>query len=680
METRLGKRLLKNIIAIAVIVVMCGASFFTMKYAADNVSASAGSGAQQEMQGGQMPGQSDSSDSSSSGSSDSSTGGGQQPPDKPDGNGSDQAGGQNDSQQQDGSSGSSSDTKTMSSSKSSSGSSDTTQQPPDKPSGDNSSAAQVSGQSGQSSDGQSADSSSSDQQSSGQQSDGSGTQNGQAPQGQPGGMSGNGGPGMEQSISYIYYILFGAEGLVIALAVMYLIMTRFSRRSLRKVFRNRDKLTIFILATILITSGLTFAEGTVTEKCFMGSGGGGAPTGQSAEDVSYSAAKEITEDTTIKSGTFKSSTKDENAILATGDIKAVLSGITVKKTGDSDGGDSSSFYGNNSGILAKDGASLTIKNAKIKTAASGANGVFSFGGSATTDNSSSDGTSVSISDSEITTTGDNAGGIMTTGGGKMAAKDLTINTAGTSSAAIRTDRGGGSVSVTGGTYTTTGKGSPSIYSTADISVSDADLISKTSEGVVIEGKNSVTLENCKLTDSNTQLNGQSTTYKNIFLYQSMSGDAADGEASFTAKNSSITTKKGDTLYVTNTTATIELENNTITNKDSDGSFLRIQKDSWGNSGSNGGDVTLKMVNQEASGNIDVDSISTLEMTMSDGSVYEGTINGDKSAKSLKLTLDKSSKIKLTGDSYVSSLDDADEDYSNIDFNGYKLYVDGKAIN
>ncbi len=667
MEIKSKRRLLKNIIAVAVIVVMCGASFFTMKYAADSVSAAAGGGAQQEMQGGQ-PGQSDSSDSSSSGSSDSSGGSSQQqPPEKPDGDSSSQSGSRQSSNQN------RSDAKTMSSSKSSSDSSEKAQQPPEKPSGDNSSAAQGQGQSDSS---QSAGSQS-DQNSSGQQSDGgSGSQGGQPPQGQPG----NGGPGMTQSISYIYYIIFGAEGLVIALAVMYLVMTRCSRRSLREVFRNRDKLVIFTLATVLITSGLTFAEGTVTEKCFLGSGGGGAPVGQSAEDVSYSAAKEITEDTTIKSGTFKSSNKDENAILTTGDIKAVLSGITVDKTGDSDGGDSSSFYGNNSGILANDGASLTIKNAKIKTAASGANGVFSFGGSATTDNSSSDGTAVNISDSEITTTGDNAGGIMTTGGGRMTARNLTINTAGTSSAAIRTDRGGGSVSVKGGTYTTTGKGSPSIYSTADISVSDADLNAKTSEGVVIEGKNSVKLENCRLTDSNTKLNGQSTTYKNIFLYQSMSGDAADGEASFTAKNSSITTKKGDTLYVTNTTATIDLEGNTITNKDSDGNFLRIQKDSWGNSGSNGGDVTLKLTDQKASGNIVVDSISTLDMTMSDGSVYEGTINGDKTAKSLKLTLDKSSKIKLTGDSYVSSLDDADKDYSNIDFNGYKLYVNGKAVN
>ena len=35
------------------------------------------------------------------------------------------------------------------------------------------------------------------------------------------------------------------------------------------------------------------------------------------------------------------------------------------------------------------------------------------------------------------------GGIMTTGGGTMIANNLTVNTSGTSSAAIRTDRGGG---------------------------------------------------------------------------------------------------------------------------------------------------------------------------------------------------------------------------------------------
>ena len=87
-----------------------------------------------------------------------------------------------------------------------------------------------------------------------------------------------------------------------------------------------------------------------------------------------------------------------------------------------------------------------------------------------------------------------------------------------------------------------------------------------------------------------------------------------------------------------------------------------------------------MNNQSAIGNISVDSISTLEMEMNESSYYEGTINGDNTAKNIKLVLDKTSKIKLTGDSYVTSLNDSDSSYSNIDFNGYKLYVNGVAIN
>lgn len=160
----------------------------------------------------------------------------------------------------------------------------------------------------------------------------------------------------------------------------------------------------------------------------------------------------------------------------------------------------------------------------------------------------------------------------------------------------------------------------------------------------------------------------------------MSGDAAEGTVTFTSKNSKITTNNGDTLYVTNTTAEINLENNTIINQDKDGNFLRIQKDSWGNNGSNGGVVTLNMTNQKVTGNIVVDSISTLTINMTDNSYYEGMINNDNTAKSITLKLDKTSKIKLTGDTYITSLDNADTTNSNIDFNGYKLYVNNTAIN
>lgn len=399
-----------------------------------------------------------------------------------------------------------------------------------------------------------------------------------------------------------------------------------------------------------------------------------------SSSIIYSAEKEINEDTTIENEEYSSKKSDEDTILISGNVKSTLSNIKVDKTGDSDGGDNTSFYGINSAILAKDGANLNLKNIIVNTNATGANGVFCYGGSATTNNSSSDETTVAISDSTIITTKDNSGGIMTTGGGTMNASNLTINTAGTSSAAIRTDRGGGIVNVDSGTYTTTGQGSPTIYSTANVKVSNATLIAKASEGIIIEGKNNVEIDNCDLTDSNTKLNGQSTTYKNIFLYQSMSGDASNGIATFTANNSKITTNNGDSLYVTNTTAVINLSGNSITNNDNAGNFLRIQKDSWGSSGSNGGDVTLNMTNQKVLGNIVTDSISILNMSMKSNSYYEGIINEKNEAKRISLKLDNSSKIKLTGDSYITTLEDEDSTYSNIDFNGYKLYVNDIAIN
>ena len=433
-------------------------------------------------------------------------------------------------------------------------------------------------------------------------------------------------------------------------------------------------ITIVVLIAILGVLWFLIVKNTNTNS---GNNNGG-PGMNNTSSASYSAVKEITKDEDITSGEYKSTKADENVILASGSIKSTLSDITVSKTGDSDGGDNTSFYGTNSAIIAKDGANLTIKNATITTDATGANGVFSYGGSATTNNSSSDGTTVNISASKITTSKDNSGGIMTTGGGVMNATNLTINTSGTSSAAIRSDRGGGTVTVNKGTYKTTGKGSPAIYSTADITVKNATLISTASEGAIIEGKNSITLDNVKLTDTNNELNGQSTTYKNIFLYQSMSGDAANGEAVFTSKNSTITTNKGDSIYVTNTTATINLENNIFVNNDTDGNFLRIKKDSWGNSGSNGGTVTLNLTNQKVNGNIVVDSISKLTMNLKSGSSFKGTINSSNEGE-VSLTLDKTSSITLTGNTYIKSLTNADSSNSNINLNGYKLYVNGVEL-
>ena len=302
-------------------------------------------------------------------------------------------------------------------------------------------------------------------------------------------------------------------------------MSNFNKKTFKETFVNKDKVMINILSIIILTSGLTYLSFKVTRDYLLNNKDDVKNNMQNNSKVDYSSQNEITEDTEISEGEFESTKEDETTILVNGDIDVSISNVAVNKTGSSSGGDNTSFYGMNSAVLAKSGANLTLKNITVITSAAGANGVFSYGGSLSNDSSSGDGTTTTISDSKIITNADNSGGIMTTGGGIMNAYNLDIETSGTSSAAIRTDRGGGVVTVSGGTYKTKGQGSPTVYSTADVTVNDATLTSEASEGIVIEGKNSVTINNCTLTDTNNKLNGQSTTYKNIFLYQSMSGDA-----------------------------------------------------------------------------------------------------------------------------------------------------------
>ncbi len=393
---------------------------------------------------------------------------------------------------------------------------------------------------------------------------------------------------------------------------------------------------------------------------------GEMPGENSKANVSHTGASEISSDTTNNGQTYSSTTDSQNSLLVTGGTSTITNS-NITKSGDSDG-DNSDFYGTNAAVLVKEGT-LNIDGGTVTTNGSHANAVFAY----------SNGT-INISDTTIKTTSNNSGAIMVTGGGTLTANNLTAETDGNSSAPIRSDRGGGTLTVNGGSYISHGTGSPVIYSTADITVNNAELISTASEGVVVEGKNSVALNNVTMEATNTKLNSNSETYKSIFIYQSMSGDAEVGTSSFTAKDSKITNNKGDIIFITNTNTIIELENNEIINNDSTGNFLKISAAKWGKSGSNGGTVTLNAKNQKMEGNILVDNISTLDLSLKNGSSYKGTINNENTAKTINIELDSSSKLTLTGDSYITSLKDSDSSYSNIDFNGYKLYVNGTAIN
>lgn len=394
-----------------------------------------------------------------------------------------------------------------------------------------------------------------------------------------------------------------------------------------------------------------------------------------AGSPSYSGATVFGSSSSEEGGIYSSDTSDQNAILITGGT-VKLTDVTVTKTGGSGSGDGANFYGINSAVMAKGGAQAYIDGGTISTSASGANGVFSYGGN------SDDGTTVTISNVTITTTGSNSGGIMTTGGGTTIANDLIIVTEGGSSAPIRSDRGGGTVIVNGGTYTSHGSGSPAIYSTADITVNDAVLLTTTSQGICIEGDNSVTLNDCSLTTNNTK-NHNSYFANAVLIYQSGSGDARSGTSHFTAQGGTITCNNGHVIHVTHTDTVIFLSGVKIVNNDPDNVLLSVCDNHWGN-GKNSADLTASA--QVLNGNILVGSNSSLTMSLENGSVFTGCISGDivsdkgdtisSSVGTVSVSLDSTSRWVLTADTVISSFEG---DPSNVVTNGYSLYVGSKLL-
>ncbi len=406
--------------------------------------------------------------------------------------------------------------------------------------------------------------------------------------------------------------------------------------------------------------------------------GGGMPGGD-GEVTRGTAANTLSEDGDISGETYESFGDDENALRIEG-AKVNLDNVTVIKSGGaSSSTESGDFYGQNAALLAADGATVTIKNGKIESDAQNGNGVFSYGS----------GTTVNISDTTIATKKDNSGGIQTTGGGTTNAQNLIVETEGNSSAAIRSDRGGGTVTVSGGTYKSKGFNSPAIYSTAAITVGDAELAAENSEALVIEGKNSISLENCDVSGNMSATQGASSdeNVHNVMIYQSMSGDAEEGTSEFSMEGGKLIGNSGDMIYVTNTDSVITLKGVEILNKDKEGLLLRVTGNSgargWGTPGDNGARLKFTGNNQTLEGDIAVDTVSAIDINLENNSNFTGTVNiieneqGGKSETSgAAVTIDESSTWTLTGDCTVTSL----ENRGKINYNGHKITLsDGSVL-
>lgn len=399
----------------------------------------------------------------------------------------------------------------------------------------------------------------------------------------------------------------------------------------------------------------------------MGVSGG---MGQGAPD-SYNALNAYAEDATVSGKNISSTGVDENAVLVNNGATVTLEQVTLERiSADSTGGDSSSFYGIGAAVLVTDGV-VEVKNSTIETDADGGAGVFAYNNGV-----------AYVSDSTIITEQSTSGGIHVAGGGTLHATNLTVETSGESAAAIRSDRGGGTMTVDGGTYTSNGSGSPAVYCTADISIEDATLTATGSEAVCIEGLNNLVLTNCNLTGNMPDLSQNDCTWT-VILYQSMSGDSEIGNSTFTMNGGSLTSNNGGLFYTTNTESTFYLSDVEITYADDCEFFLKCtgnqNQRGWGQSGANGADCIFTADSQEMSGNILWDSISTLDFNMQNGSILTGAFLQDESSVVnsgsgyANLFIDETSTWVVTENSTLSVLNC---EGTIVDANGNSVTIQG----
>lgn len=246
--------------------------------------------------------------------------------------------------------------------------------------------------------------------------------------------------------------------------------------------------------------------------------------------------------------------------------------------------------------------------------------------------------------------------------------------------------------VDGGSYTSNGTGSPAVYSTADISVHQADLTANGSEAVCIEGLNSLRLFDTNLT-GNMGDDTQNDCTWNVILYQSMSGDSEVGNSTFEMDGGTLTAKNGGMFYTTNTESTFILSGVDITYADDSEFFLRCTGNNnqrgWGETGANGADCLFGAYDQEMQGNIIWDSISTLDFYMTDSTftgavIDDETYAGNGSDGYCDFYIGAGSSWTVTGDSTLRNLYCAgtitDESGNTVTVKGKDgtIYIEGNS--
>ncbi len=406
---------------------------------------------------------------------------------------------------------------------------------------------------------------------------------------------------------------------------------------------------LMALAMTLSLSAVAFASGEASGEA---SGAMGMPGGGSSAPDSYDAVLDITSDETVDGVEMGSTNGGENVIHVYNGATAWITNSSFTNEGEGSGGDAASFYGVGATLFVSDGE-MYVSDVDIASTTAGGTGVFAYD------------TGVAyVSGLTFTSTEGASGGLHVAGGGTLYAWDCDIVTsASASAAAIRSDRGGGTMVIDGGSYITEG-GTGAVYVTADITVHDAYLRTDGSEAVAIEGKNTIRLFDCSLEGNMLETAVNDNRVWNIIVYQSMSGDADVGTSEFDMIDGELTTHAGPVLLNTNTSSYITFKDVDVTYGDDTTYWLQVTGNSssrtWGTAGDNGANCIFSAYEQDMQGDVLYDTISNLDFYMLDESVLTGAMlcddeyNGGYSGDGvMNMYISADSVWNVTGDSVIT---------------------------
>jgi len=325
--------------------------------------------------------------------------------------------------------------------------------------------------------------------------------------------------------------------------------------------------------------------------------------------------------------TYAATTADQSSIYVLNSGNLTLTSPTVTKTGNASSTDQSSQYGLNAAILVASAGNVAITSGSITTNASGANGLFATGTNS----------KITMTGGTIITSAEASHGVDVTYGGTIILNNVNVTTAGAgASAALSTDFGGGTVTVTGGTVKTAGLKSPAIYSTGTVTVTGATLTASGGPGGVIDGANSIVLNNTPVTGSNYGIYVHHTAPSN--------GTAT---ANVTVTGGSLTATNGDAFG-----ALSESGSQTVAITVKGGATVSASTGNLVNATSSS-TVTLTADGETLTGNLVADSTSSVAVKLQNSTTFTGA-----AATNTAVTIDATSAWNVSAPSTLVTLSSA----------------------